>query len=166
MGDEKVVVFPGVTGKPTRQVRVERQLELFRRPEEISTFFVFVDIAGFDQESFLEVMATNAVVSLIDIRPAPVFKHPKFNHQEIYQYLSEKNIVYFDYAMAASHRAIFSDFHLARIVGRERNNGLTLCIYDDDSREKGWLEVVRDNFRRSRFFAAELSPRSLTGYTV
>ncbi len=142
------------------------QLSLFGDAEESSACFSFVDLDGLDQAAFLNIIARNAVSTIIDLRPVPVFKRPKYIHRDLVDYFSCHEIIYFEYAMAEMSRNKRTSLSIARTIHARRQVGLTICVHDEMSREKGWLDVARYNFRRSKLFSVEVHPRSLNGYSI
>lgn len=159
MSQEKVVALsfpPRVTAEVA-----DLQFDLFQPTQSPAGFFVFLDLDAYEQGDLLRVFARNAVSALIDLRPVPVFRRPRYNHREIVQFLSESRIAYFDYAMVQNRGGAYGDVAIGRAVNRGRARGLTVCLYDERARERGLVDLARSNFNRSRFFKAELSPRAL-----
>ncbi|MNS79258.1 hypothetical protein D3C72_1129070 [compost metagenome] len=137
------------------------QLDLFGGEVSLSNFVTFLDIDDLDQDIFLSILTKNPVSAVLDIRPRPVFRRPKFVHSEISQHMAVQHIHYFDYAVALGDADDGSIRSIARRINYRRDHGLTLCLYDDSSRERGWIEAARRTLRRSRLFKAELSPTAL-----
>lgn len=165
MSDAKVVAFPGPFHGLTSECPSQpKQLSLFGDPTERANYISFVDLGELEQAGLFAVIATNAVSSVLDIRAAPVFRRPHFNHSEVMGYFSEHKVSYFEYAVAASDSDGVGRFKIARSVNRGRSVGLTICVYDESSRNLGWLDEARITLRRSSLFTAELSPRALAGY--
>jgi hypothetical protein len=158
MSGDNVRALPGVERILTS---IECQPDLFLDAGAASNKFVFLDIEACDQERFLEIVALNSVSAVIDLRPSPVFKKPKYIHKEIVQYLSDRHIVYFEFAMTNINTEKFSIRRVADLVNRNREQGLTVCVFDSHSVERGWVDRVRHNFSRSAFFTAEMNPRVL-----
>jgi len=165
MSDPKVVAFPGrFQGLASAPFSQPKQLSLFGDPTERANYISFIDLDVLDQADFFSVITTNAVSAVLDIRAAPVFRRPNFNHSEVMGYFTEHQVSYFEYAVAASEAHGAGRFDIARSVNRGRAIGLTICLYDESSRDRGWLEEARLTLRRSSLFTAELSPRALVGY--
>lgn len=141
--------------------REEVQLELFGHHARGSNFVTFIDVEVLDQDLLIDIVTKNAVVSILDIRVRPVFRRPKFVHSEMFRYLEHRKIHYFDYAVAISDPEEHGVYDIARRVNYGRGHGLTLCLYDKTSNERGWVEAARRTLRRSKLFRAELSPAAL-----
>ncbi|RYG58031.1 MAG: hypothetical protein EON56_00920 [Alphaproteobacteria bacterium] len=137
------------------------QLELFGDVKSYSNFVSFLDIDTLDQEKLIDILTRNAVASILDIRARPVFRKPKFAHSELSRYFTHRNIHYFDYAMALGDPDTGHPNSIARRVNFGRESGLTICLYDQSSRDRGWVEAARRTLKRSRLFKAELSPSAL-----
>lgn len=137
------------------------QLELFGDVNSYSSFVSFLDVDNLDQEKLIDILTRNAVTSILDIRVRPVFRKPKFVHSELSRYFTYRNIHYFDYAMALADPETGHPNSIARRVNFGREHGLTICLYDQSSRDRGWIEAARKTLRRSRLFKAELSPSAL-----
>lgn len=166
MSEPKIVAFPGpFQGLNTQRSTQPKQLSLFGEREEHANYISFIDLDELEQSDFFSVITANAVSAVLDIRAAPVFRRPHFNHSEVMGYFSEHHVSYFEYAVAASDNQGQGRFDIARSVNRGRTIGLTICIYDESSRNRGWLDAARLTLRRSSLFTAELSPRALAGYT-
>lgn len=129
----------------------------------------YVDVATLDEESLLALVSENQVKAFVDARPCPVFAKPRFRHKEVVFYLFHRRIPYIEMAMLsiwpASERRLGtfmrSETYSALEDGLGR--GLTVCVYDDDAREDGWLEETRRMIRHSRGYVAELLPTALSG---
>lgn len=141
--------------------REEVQLELFGQQDRSSNYVVFIDADGLDQDLLMDILTRNAITSILDIRARPVFRRPKFVHADIFRYLSYRRIHYFDYAIAMSDPVDGSPNAIARRVNHGRESGLTLCLYDQSSKDRGWIDVARRTLKRSKLFKAELSPAAL-----
>lgn len=137
------------------------QLDLFGGEASLSNFVAFLDIDDLDQDIFLSILAKNPVSAVLDIRPRPVFRQPKFVHAEISRHMAVHHVHYFEYAVALGDPDCGSVHSIARRINYRRGDGLTLCLFDESSRERGWIEAARRTLRRSRLFKAELSPGSL-----
>ena len=137
------------------------QLELFGDVKSYSNFVSFLDIDTLDQEKLIDILTRNAVTSILDIRARPVFRKPKFVHSELSRYFTHRDIHYFDYAMALADPDTGHPNSIARRVNFGRESGLTICLYDQSSRDRGWVEAARRTLRRSSLFKAELSPSAL-----
>lgn len=153
--------FPRVAGTKDVIGQEPAQFELFRDAEEAARYFSFIDIRDYDQTSFLRLLARNAVSTVIDIRPVPLFDRPKFRHGEVVDYMFKAEIVYFEYAVARLRDHLESNYKIARTVNMRRNAGLTLCVYDEASLNEGVVASVRGMFSRSNFYTIELTSRSL-----
>lgn len=139
----------------------ERQLELFRTDDFGTNQVAFLDIEVLDQEKLFKIITYNSASAILDIRPRPVFRKPKFVHSEVSRYFSDNRVHYFDYAAAISDPDFIRPHEIARRVNLGRGEGLTICLYDVNSRERGWIDRARRMLRRSKLFTAELSPRAL-----
>lgn len=136
------------------------QLELFDSVKAYANLIAFIDITDFDQNQFLDIIAKNSVKSILDIRPRPVFRRPKFSHGEMSEYFEWNRINYFEYAIFGRSEDV-TRVQIARKIHSGRSDGLSLCIFDEESKTRGWLEEARFTLHRSRLFKAELNSRSL-----
>lgn len=129
----------------------------------------YVDIAALDEESLLALVERNRVKAFVDVRPCPVFAKPRFRHKEVVFHLFHRHVRYIEMAMLsiwpASERRLgtFMQAETYSALEDGLGRGLTVCIYDDDAREDGWLEETRRMIRHSRGFVAELLPTALVG---
>lgn len=132
---------------------------------------VFADIDDFAEDILVHVLAANAIKAVVDLRPCPVFERPRFRHKNVVFHLYHQGIPYVEMAMLAIWPA--SDRRLGTFDREQTYSsiepamdlGLTLCIYDKDAREAGWLEETRRMIRHSKTFVAELHPHALAGIT-
>ncbi len=149
-------------GKPER-------VDLFGGNVEGLGKIAFIDVGTLTEAILLHIVVRNAVAAIIDLRPRPVFSRPRFHHKNVVTYFLQRDICYFEYALAlqGEHRASGPlhqtanglDHYIEEILQR----GLTLLVYDDEAKERGWLDDVRYRLKRSGSFKAELNPRSLAG---
>lgn len=156
MRDEKnrVVTLPGVK----RSEEVEpRQLTLFFDLQEASNQFVFVDIRQLNERSLIRILVSASVSLVIDLRPAPVFSRPKFKHSNVSEYIHSRNIDYFEYAYRISC-SVDANLELQAVL-ENKGEGLTLCLFDDLGKERGWCEQARQSIRRSHSQAIEINSR-------
>ncbi len=126
----------------------------------------FVKIDNFVEETFLRLIALNAVTAIIDLRPRPVFGRPHFHHKRTVSYLFQQKIAYIEYALSSNARPISNvssreDKVLKTALENALNRGLTVCVYDETSREVGWLDQFRRTLRSISGYNAEMNPRSL-----
>jgi hypothetical protein len=140
------------------------QAFLISPPEDHVGKFVFVDIERFDEGNFLSLIARNAVSSIVDVRPMPIFDRPRFNHKDVFSFLFLNNVRYIEVALAPlsvpESRLTFDADSLGL------RSGLTMCIFDHLAKDRGWVDLVRQSFRRSTNFVAEVNPRALMGAAV
>jgi hypothetical protein len=127
---------------------------------------VFVKIDNFVEETFLKLIALNAVTAIIDLRPRPVFGRPHFHHKRTVSYLFQRKIAYIEYALSRNARQISNvssheDEVLKSALESALIRGLTVCVYDETSREVGWLDQFRKTLRSISGYNAEMNPRSL-----
>lgn len=137
------------------------QLDLFGSAQNSANFFCFLAIDDFNQDELIEIITRNAVSTIVDLRPEPVFRSPNFNHRQLTSYLYDRGIRYLEYAVVKLDPEAFSPWRIARSVNRARPRGLTLWIYDTASKESGWFDLAKSQLSKSRLFRAELSPRAL-----
>jgi hypothetical protein len=140
------------------------QLRLFKEPKRVSGLFVFLNIDLLDQQSFLKLIAENSVSTIVDVRNVPIFSTPDFDHVATTSYLMSRGISYIEYAMLNYLFEKHSDFAIAREIHARREDGLTLCIYDRSSMDAGVVGEIKEKFRRSKLYAAEITPRSLSAH--
>ena len=170
MSNENVVTFPGSVSAafPARTRARDAQSALFGCEAEQRGYIVFLDIEWRKQETFLTLLARNAVRGLVDLRPRPVFDKPRFRHRDVVQYLYERDVIYLEYGLLSKYNSKLVERSRCGLQceGEEKLNtilgrGLTLCLYDDASRAVGWLDEVRRLLQHSPSFHAEIHPRAL-----
>ena len=106
----------------------------------------YVDVAHLDERRLMALLSDNHVKAFVDIRPCPVFAKPRFRHKEVVLHLYHRRIPYIEMAMLAIWPA--SERRLGTFMRDETyaaledglRRGLTICLYDDDARDDGWLE--------------------------
>ena len=127
----------------------------------------FVDIDGLSMDTLLRAVAMNSVKTVIDLRPAAIFRRPKFRHKEVVSYFYRKNIEYVECAMidvrARERPESGGGGGLVPSLGSYLSRGLTLCIFDAEAREIGWLDNFRRQLAETPGFSVEIHPRSLPG---
>jgi len=146
----------------------ERAVEVFDGGEGGCGRVVFLHIAWLAEGSLLNIVASNHVAALVDLRPGPVFARPRFRHRHVIRYFYESNVEYLEYAIHINRarRAGIRAGLLDQATERFRevlSRGLTLCVYNDASRSAGWIEEFRRLLREAPAGVAELHPRALSG---
>lgn len=127
----------------------------------------FVDIEGLSMAPLLRAVAMNSVKTVIDLRPEAIFRRPEFRHKEVVSYFYRKNIEYVECAMidvrARERPESGGGGGLVPSLGSYLSRGLTLCIFDAEAREIGWLDNFRRQLAETPGFSVEIHPRSLPG---
>lgn len=170
MAERKVIGFPSRHVDFPPVVAGADQLCLFGPAGEGRGKVAFLDVADLAEETLLRTLAMNAVTAVVDLRPVPVFARPKFRHRHVIFYLHSRRIEYIEYAFIGV-RSIgagpeISAMNASGVYDRIEpalDRGLSLCLYDQRTRELGWLDDVRRAFRHARGYMAELHPRWLSG---
>jgi hypothetical protein len=72
------------------------QLELFRNEVNSHGIIAYLDTEQNDQETLFRLIARNSVKVVIDVRRLASFHKPRFQHKEVIDYFSERNIVHED----------------------------------------------------------------------
>lgn len=166
MPSPKIVQFPSAAAKrPKRQAVLP---QLFSDPRLGKGKVAYLHIEGLSEADLLHAIARNSITGLIDLRPRPVFERPNFEHKKVVGYLYSHRVQYFEYALFQNElRPSESRNDKRKKVEKELDallaSGLTLCLYDEDSKERGWLERTRHILRDRSSFVAELHPKSLSG---
>lgn len=144
---------------------VAYQLELFDESEVLSNRISFVNPEEFQQDQFLKLLARNRFNILIDYRPRPVFRRPKFSHREVTSHLHQRNIAYVELARYAQ-RANSKYADLNDILRREYANvfqsGPIFCLglFDDEALKSGIIDAFRAGIA-ARNSIIEVHPNSL-----
>ena len=126
----------------------------------------FVDIEDLSMDTLLRTVAMTSVQTVIDLRPEAIFRRPEFRHKEVVSYFYRKNIGYVECAMIdirARERPELGGGGLVPSLETYLSRGLTLCIFDAEAREIGWLDNFRRQLAGTPGFSVEVHPRSLPG---
>jgi hypothetical protein len=167
MTDIKVVsLFGG--GVPTAtHAPVDR--DLFGSLQEVRGKVVFLEVTEWHEDSLLRMMARNSVSLVIDLRSRPVFSLPRYQHRRVVSYFHKHSIQYLElinllYETPAGEKTM--PHEIAHIASSHAERGLTICLYDTSTKERGWLDLIRAlmNSGTNRF--VELNPRALAGSQV
>lgn len=169
MSTGNVLSFPMRTEVCMHRNEIAHQRDLFALPTANRGKIVFFDVADLVEETLLRLIASNAVTALVDLRPAPVFKRPRFRHSDIVHYLHHRDIRYVEFAFAVTwpskDRALaaIQSTHAYGWIEPALERGLALCIHDEKARELGWLDDVRRMLPHCEGYVAEVHPRSMIG---
>jgi hypothetical protein len=148
-----------------------QQRDLFADPGKFSGHIIFVDISTLWQEKLLRILNKNAVQALVDIRKIPVFRKPKFNHKRLMDYITSRNISYFDFTSQKSRLEIgeaivallASQPHpLFGPLSKALDSGLTVILYDSNEDAQTSISDIRNLLKYHSSFRAELHPNALT----
>lgn len=140
-------------------VDVPTQLDLFGQAPMDHRLFCFLDVNDISQDILMTSIVRNAIDTIVDLRPVPVFSKPKFDHHEITSWFSLHGVSYLEYAFAVFDPVSFAEMD-RQYIKSQRTSRLSVWIYDDLSKELGWFEKVRFELRNS-FSGAEITARSL-----
>lgn len=173
MAERKVLSFPSrsVEAGPYRpRCDYQHQPSLFGDGADGRGKVAFIDIKILTEEPFLRILTMNGVRAVVDLRPVPVFERPRFRHRQVVFYFHDRHIQYVEFAFTVkrpvrmrSDLAAMQGSDLYGKIEKALENGLALCLYDEASRELGWLDEMRRILRLSNAHLAELNPRSLIG---
>jgi hypothetical protein len=171
MPDSKVVSFPKRVNQPSEPD--------VNPTAPVATLFgctlhgrgkvAFLDVEWLVEDSLLGIVTRNGVTGLLDLRPRPIFARPKFRHKKVVLYFYEHKVSYVEYAMLARETRRGIEPFCRRPEGTGAlivdllARGLTICLFDREAKELGWVEDVRHVLRSTRSFSSELHPRSLAG---
>jgi hypothetical protein len=146
------------------------QPTLFHDPAKSFGQVIFIDIANLSQDKLLTILSKNAVTSLIDVRNLPVFRKPRFNHAEIWDYINARKIEYIDLTSAQARREIDEAF-IARLVSQPHlvfgrlskalERGVTLILYESGAETRQAVSGIRNLLTHNSAFRAELHPSTL-----
>jgi hypothetical protein len=165
MPAEKVVPIRPAQDQPTQ--RAAQQPTLFHDPAKSFGHVIFVDIANLSQDKLLTLLSKNTVHSLIDVRNLPVFRKPKFNHAEIWDYINARKIEYIDLTSAQARREI--DEALIALLAsqphpvfgslsRALERGVTLILHENGAETRQAMSGIRNLLTHHSSFRAELHP--------
>ncbi len=168
MPNETLLKFPvDLDGAPIQVRKAEGTLDLFGGNDKGSGRIVFVDVDALSEEILLRIIARNAIASVVDLRPRPVFMRPRFRHKRVVSYLYRRNVLYIEYAFlllsmskspyTAKKKSGSADEEIENALKR----GLTMFLYDEEAKVAGLMDDVRRRLKRLSSFSAELHPRAL-----
>ncbi|GAA0530892.1 hypothetical protein FHS83_002610 [Rhizomicrobium palustre] len=166
MAESKVLKFP-VHNTPTSGSEV-RTADLFGACLHGRDKIAFIDIDEFSEDTFLRLLARNAVTAIIDIRPKPVFERPNFEHKRTVSYLYQRDINYVEYAILLlsqadpTNRSTDAYDELISAIQGHIRAGLTIFLFNKEAHEIGWVQQFRNYIRDSRISCTEIHPRSLS----
>jgi len=165
VGEEKIVPL-------RRGIEVRgsaHELPLFGDPSETHGKVAYIDLGKLTQEEFFRILSRNGVKSIIDLRSVPVFRRPQFLHSQIADYLMSQKITYVDLTLVP-----FRSMHIALLnllasqphqllgkIAQALDNGLTLVLYDQDTRETNAVSDLRRFLASHSSFRAEIHPSAL-----
>ena len=163
MVDGKVVALFGRAAPAPEPARVER--DLFGSIEELRRRVAFLDEADFHEGSLLRLMAMNSVVALLDVRDRPVFRAPRYQHRRVVTYFHDHGIHYMEFATLHRRASAAMDLRLviSNLVLDRAEQGLTICFYDRNARERGLVASVKNILVTGTTNLVELHPRALAG---
>jgi Protein of unknown function, DUF488 len=168
MPAEKVVPIRPGQDQPTQ--RAVAQPRLFHDPAKSFGHVIFIDVANLSQDKLLAILSKNAVYSLIDVRNLPVFRKPKFNHAELWDYIVARKIEYIDLTSAQARREIDEAFiallasqthPVFERLSRALERGVTLILYENGAETKRAMSGMRNLITHHSLFRAELHPSTL-----
>lgn len=164
MVDRKVITLFGHAIHAAAHPSVDR--DLFGSLQELRGKVVFLDEADWHEESLLQVMARNPIGAVVDMRSRPVFRLPRYRHRRVVSYFHKHGIQYLELISllrenSAGERKICLE--LAGVVFGRSEYGLTICLYDKATKERGWLDSIRSLMMAGTNCFVELHPRALAG---
>lgn len=164
MAEGKVVTLFGPSIQTTGQKPADR--DLFGSVNELRGKVVFLDEAEWHEDSLLCVMTRNPIGAVVDLRNRPIFRLPRYRHRRVVSYFHRHGIQYLELInvlrdMPAGEKRIHLE--LAQVVFSRAEQGLTICFFDNDTKERGWLDSVRTLMVSGKNHLVELHPRALAG---
>lgn len=152
---------------PTAQHGVSQiQGELFRRERNEFGSFAFLAIDKLSQEDFFGILTRNTVRTVVDTRQKPVFCRPRYIHSHVTKYMFAHKIAYIECAMLSMYdrNGITDTLQninvFTSLFGAAISNGLTLLVYDDETKANGLVDSIK-HVVRSVSSAVEILPISI-----
>lgn len=142
--------------------------DLFGSMQEARDKVVFLDEADWQEESLLRVMARNPVAAVVDMRSRPVFRLPYYRHRYVISYFYRHRILYIEMASLSREGSAGTEdvrANLATVLSERAKYGLTICIYDKETKERGRLDYFKALAKLAMNGFVELHPRALEGAT-
>lgn len=164
MSDGKVVNLFGSGVQAAAHPPVNR--DLFGSVQEVRRKVIFLDEADWHEVSLLRVMARNPVAAVVDMRSRPVFRPPNYRHRHVISYFHRHGIQYLELVnLVRDGSAREKKMHqeLAGVIFGRADYGLTICLYDTATKERGWLDSMRVLMKSGANQFMELHPRALGG---
>jgi hypothetical protein len=167
MTDSKVVTLFGDGISTSPQPPSDR--DLFGSIREVRGKVVFLDEADWHEDSLLRVVARNSVSAVVDMRSRPVFRLPRYRHRRVVSYFHRHGIQYLELInvlrdIPAAEKRISVD--LTGVVFSRAEHGLTICVFDNDTKERGWIDSIRALMISGTNHLVELHPRALAGSSI
>jgi hypothetical protein len=162
MADEDPIPFPHSGRTIVREPHHE--IDLFGSLAGSRGKVVFLDIEEWTEDKFLGVLTRNAVATLVDLRPRPIFRAPHYRHKVVVSHMRDHSILYVEAALldgAAGLGTSAVGAELSAQVLARLGSGLTILIHDDAAKRKGWLLDVRAGLRVGSGNWTELHPSAL-----
>ena len=164
MTDDKVVTLFG-GGFPTA-THAPYDRDLFGSLQEVRGKVVFLEESEWNEDSLLRMMARNSVSLVIDLRSRPVFRLPRYQHRRIVSYFHKHGIQYPELINLLKNTSAGEKtmpLEVAHVASGHARHGLTVCLYDASTKERGWLDSIRVLISSGPNQFVELNPRALAG---
>ena len=146
------------------------QYDLFAQPNLLARRFTFLNTDELDQEMLEAIVLRNNVSLVFDIRPIPVFRHPRYHHKQVCDFFLRSGVSFVEMVAARERHGVEErskvaeyrvDKRVVRRIYTAMRKGLCLMLYDSDALGSGTVGRIRyvvDTHGRS---CAELHPKSL-----
>jgi hypothetical protein len=164
MTEKNIVALFRDSGQHTASMPRDR--DLFGCAHEARGKVVFLDEADWREETLLQLMTSNPVGAVVDLRARPIFRLPRFRHRHVVSYFHKHAIQYLEYARILREyppEGAAGIDKLASILFSRSDVGLTICLYDETTKQRGWLASIRQTMRLSPEHFVELHPSALNG---
>lgn len=164
MTNIKIVTLFG--GEVPSSTHTPSDRDLFGSIHEVRGKVVFLEEAEWHEDSLLRMMTRNSVSLVIDLRSRPVFRLPRYQHRRVVSYFHKHGIQYLELinllgGNSAGAKAM--PLEVAHFASRHARHGLTVCLYDTSTKERGWLDSIRTLMSSGMNRFVELNPRALAG---
>lgn len=163
MIDRKILKFP--TSKRAPTAIISKQRDLFDQIDGACAKIVFLDISELNEDRLLQMLAQNIIAAVVDLRPRPIFRAPKFRHKYVVSYLYRNRIRYIEAGLIGNvltKEKLEIGLSLIPAISEGLETGITIFIYDDSTKEKDWVSNLRSYLKRDLGSWTELHPSVLT----
>lgn len=129
--------------------------------------WVLIMPSDFRQDNFLNIVVRNRFDLILDLRPAPVFHRPNYDHKSLMSNLYNSSVRYVDIAKIAQSPSneftlFFSEFRKKfRLYDGSEAPFYTLCLTDSSLQAKEIVRQFRKAIREFGDHVVELHPKAL-----